>query len=215
MSTNPIPVEAALRALGAELRSRGERARLLVVGGASLVLQGFTPRLTGDVDVIAALDDRGALVYPAPISEAVSAAARDVQRTLGLDDPDWLNATVATSWAHRWPEGLPPDLLVGVEWRTYGTLEVGLVGRAALVLLKVHAVVDRAEPRFDSSLTEVLSVDLTPTDASRKHLGDLTGLAPTDGELDRAAAWVLDQDTSPHMTAHLDAVRTAVRDARG
>ena len=209
-----IPVEDALKALGAELRSRGAAARLVVVGGASLVLRGLTARLTGDVDVIAALSPDGdVLLYPHPLPPVVLDAARSVQRTLGLADPDWLNATVATSWLQRWPGGLPPGLLDDVEWRTFGTLEVGLAGRASLIPLKVDAVVGRLNVVFGPDIATVLRVDLSP-DAARKHLGDLVALAPTDEELDRAFGWVREQNVSAHLDVSLAAVLAAVRDAR-
>lgn len=186
-----------------------------MVGGASLVLRGISPRLTGDVDVIASLTEVGHLVYPEPLAPAVIEAALEVQRTLGLADPRWLNATVATSWARRWPSGLPPDLLLGIEWLTYGTLEVGLVGRAALIPLKIHAVIDLSHVRFDSTFTAVVAVDLSATEQGRKHLGDLILLAPTDEEMARASEWVFDQDTSLHFPTQFDALLDAVRDARG
>ena len=204
-----LPLDAALRSLGAELRSRGSHVRLLVVGGASLILRGIVARPTGDVDVLARVEE-DTLVFPHPLDPTLQDAALAVARNLGLP-ADWLNATVARSWSHRWPEGLPTALLEDAEWRRYGTLDVGLAGRRTLVALKLHAVADRSRVRFDraGSLAEV---DLSPSEAQR-HLRDLAALAPTEAELQHAAVWVKDQDTSPHFHAILRAILDRVRDA--
>jgi hypothetical protein len=124
-----------------------------------------------------------------------------------------MNAVVARSWAHHWPEGLPAALLTGVERRTYGGLTVALAGRAVLIPMKLHAVVDRARAAAFDAEGHVTAVDFSPLDAQR-HLRDLIALRPTDAELDAAGAWVQEQDASPHIASFLSAVETHVRSTR-
>jgi hypothetical protein len=168
-----VPLEDALRALGEVLASEGREARLVVVGGASLNLLGLIARTTADIDVIATAvtDESGAigLAEPDPLPEWLERGIGRVARDLGLS-PDWLNTQVA----RQWTVGLPPGILSDVEWRTYGGLDIGLVGRGGLVPLKLFAAVDRG-----------------PNDV---HTQDLVALAPTDEELEQAAAWVRTQD---------------------
>lgn len=95
-------------------------------------------------------------------------------RDLGLE-ADWLNADVGKQWV----AGLPPDIEHDVEWRAYGGLHAGLVGRRSLIALKLFAAVDQG-PR---------SV----------HMQDLLAFGPTDAELRVASGWVETQDTSPEF----------------
>lgn len=208
----PTELEGRLADVGAVLAERDEQIEIVVVGGAAMLLRGEAVRLTtGDVDVLAAVDDAH-LVFPYPLPEPLAEAVREVAESYGLSD-DWMNATVASNWSHRWPEGLPYDLLGDVERRTYGGLTVALAGRSVLIPLKVHAVVDRARAVAFDAAGLVTAVDLSPTEAVR-HLGDLVALAPSDGELAAARRWVGDQDTSPHLSAFLDAIERHVLAAR-
>ncbi len=159
-----------------------------------------------------ALVEEDTLILPYPLAPPFEEAVRATARTLGLPS-DWLNATVARNWSHRWPAGLPSNLLHDVEWRSYGGLEVGLAGRGVLIPLKLHALADRSRVRLDGSM-RVVEVDLSPSDAQR-HLNDLLALAPSEPELRRAAAWVSEQDPSPHFGAILRAVLDRMRDDRG
>lgn len=146
-----------------------------MVGGATLNLLGIVSRTTRDVDVIAQAyrDTEGVLrlVHAEPFPQALERAIVTVARDLGLD-AEWMNAAVGKQWS----QGLPPGIEHDLQWRRYGALHVGLVGRRTLVALKLFAAVDQG-PR---------SV----------HMQDLLALAPGDAELDEAAAWVETQDGS-------------------
>ena len=205
-------IEDRLEEVGALLREGGTPTTILVVGGAALLLHGAAHRLTtGDIDVLAALES-GTLVCPYPLPAPLAEAAREVAMAHDLP-PDWINAIVARSWSHRWPEGLPPDLVSDAEWRVYGGLTVGLAGRSALIPLKIHAVADRARARGFSPEGHISGVDFSPPEAQR-HLRDLVALAPTDDELREARAWIFNQDTSPHLITFLDAIERHVREHR-
>src|SRR5688500_16614658 len=157
----------ALAALGAVLEADGQPERLVVVGGMAMNLRGYYPRATADVDVIARVDPRShgpmlTLVSAEPLPEALQEAISRVARDFGLP-PDWMNSVVA----NQWRAGLPPGLESDIEWRRYGGLQVGLVGRSALVALKLFAALD-CGPR---------SV----------HMQDLIRLAPSPEEMAIAA----------------------------
>lgn len=169
-------IEQALSAVGDLLLAKAAPVDVVVVGGATLNLLGIVSRTTHDVDVIAQAcrDDAGMLrlAHAEPFPEALDEAIRTVARDFGLER-DWMNAAVGKQWS----QGLPPDIKRDLSWRRYGALSVGLVGRRTLIALKLFAAVDQG-PR---------SV----------HMQDLVALAPSDGELERAAAWVETQDGSP------------------
>lgn len=192
MNGPPVPIEEALEALGELLRDSGERISLVVVGGATLNLLGIVSRSTSDVDVIARVSrgEDGALhLVPAePFPDGLRRAIQTVARDFGLSE-EWMNAVIGAQWA----QGLPPRLLEETTWRVYGgALDVGLVGRRALIALKLFAAVDRG-PR---------SV----------HMQDLFALEPTDEELAQAAAWVATQDAYADFTSLID---EAVEHVRG
>lgn len=170
-----LPIEAGLRAVGDLLAAGGNRASIVVVGGASLNLLGLLLRTTSDVDVIARVEREAdgslrlihAEPFPPPLQEAIRTVARD----FGLD-PDWMNADVGKQWS----QGFPPALMEELAWRTYGGLEVGLVGRRTLVALKLFAAVDCGPGSV--------------------HAQDLRALRPTDAEWTEATAWVETQDAA-------------------
>jgi len=171
-------IDQALAAVGDLLAARGARIAVIIVGGATLNLLGIVSRSTGDVDVIALADRdaegrlklRNAEPFPAELQEAIRTVARD----FGLSE-HWMNAAVGKQWS----QGLPPGIEDDVNWRNYGGLQVGLVGRRTLIALKLFAAVDRGP--------------------SSVHVQDLIELAPTDPELKYAAEGVETQDTSPEV----------------
>lgn len=201
-----------LRALGDELSLTGADARILVVGGAALVLRGTVNRSTVDVDVLAEIQG-DTLLIPRPFSEALGQAIARVAASFPADlEPGWMNAAVASVWQSHWPARLPPGL-DAAEWRDYGPLAVGIAGRETLIPMKLHAVLDLgASPTFDASGRNTgATVSLTGYD--RRHLADLVALAPTDAELEAAAAWVQDQDAGD-IDPLLHAVLAHVRSVR-
>jgi hypothetical protein len=186
-------LQELLLALGEYLRTDGHEFSIIVVGGASLALLGLVSRTTTDVDVLAlvggeeeAREFRSADPLPTSLVEAAKRVARDY----GLLD-DWLNATVAG----QWELGPPPGLNEEIEWRRFAGLEVGFVGRRALIALKLFAAVDQGPQSV--------------------HSQDLVALRPTSGELVDAAEWVREQDASegfPRLVWEaIEDVREAIR----
>jgi len=164
-------MSSLLQAVGDYLEDGGATACILVVGGAVLVLRGWVERSTQDIDVIAMRLPASAELLPpefqAPLVDAIQRVALD----RGLP-ADWLNTAVAMQWR----TGLPPTLDSDIEWRTFAGLQVGLAGRQAMLALKLFAATDRGPDSV--------------------HCRDLLVLAPTDAELEAAAAWVRTQDAA-------------------
>lgn len=169
-------IEEALAAVGELLAARGVGVAVIVVGGASLNLLGMVSRSTSDVDIVAQAhrDDEGKLQlteaepFPSVLEEAIRTVARDFR--LG---EHWMNADIGKQRI----QGLPPGIQEDLTWRSYGALDVGLVGRRTLIALKLFAAVDRGPDSV--------------------HVQDLLQLAPDDAELRRAAQWIETQDASP------------------
>ncbi|NND01487.1 MAG: hypothetical protein HKN91_01750 [Acidimicrobiia bacterium] len=181
MTANPSDlIEELLRAVGDLLAAEREQAGVVVVGGAALAIRGFVDRVTKDVDVIALAEEGDAgwqIHLTANLPEALQRAAVRVARDFGLDE-NWLNAEVGALWVGDLPRSFSSD----IEWRTYGGLTVGYVGRTVLIALKLFAAVDSG-----------------PADV---HFQDLCALRPSDAELEVASAWVEDQDEGtvfPHL----------------
>jgi hypothetical protein len=64
MDHHPEPsIVLSIKALGEILASQNERAAIVVVGGAALIIQGFIERATRDIDIIAISHDVGDSEY--------------------------------------------------------------------------------------------------------------------------------------------------------
>lgn len=184
---SPTPIEEWLAAVGDHLAAAGTPVTLVVVGGAALQIHGWVTRTTNDVDVIARVEpDPARWVPPDPLPDALQDAIHRVARDFGLPD-DWMNTTIGAQWCH----GLPEAITTAVEWRRYGVLTVGFVGRQAMITLKLFAAVDQGPDSV--------------------HTQDLLALAPQDDELTRAAAWVQQQDSSDPFLTQLPEVMAYVR----
>lgn len=81
----------------------------------------------------------------------------------------------------RW--GLPEGWTDRLEVRRYGALEILLAGRIELVCTKLYALVDQGP--------------------ASKHAGELRALRPTEAELEVAARWAAEQDTSEAFTSQI------------
>lgn len=191
----PDSIHRALQLVGELLAARGERIHIVVIGGAAVNLLGFVRRATTDVDILAFAREEGPgplrLTPPEePLPKVMRDAAAAVASDLGLD-PNWLN----TGPASQWSTGLPPGLSGRVSWRDYGGLVVGLVARIDLIHFKLYAAADDRGPE---------SV----------HFQDLLALSPSDEDLETAARWVREQDTSPEFAAILTQVIDHARQRR-
>lgn len=157
-------LDQALHLLGTLLEEAGVTYSLVVAGGSALLAQKITSRNTHDVDVIA-LDGGDTRAYPLPqtLTEAATRVARELQL-----DPNWLNSSMALFIGR---DQLPELTWWSFDTRTYGPhLLVSYIRRDGLILLKLHAALDRDKPR-----------DLT----------DLTALNPSAEETARHLDWIL------------------------
>lgn len=182
-------IEAALTALGERLAHVGESCAIAILGGAALNLLGVVDRATFDVDVLARADATGAIRPPDPLPDTLRRAIAAVARDRGLSQ-NWMNTTVADQWRF----GLPPGLAERIEWRTYGALRVGIVGRLDLICFKRYASSDQTGP-------------------DHVHVRDLLALTPNAEDLEWAAAWVRAQDSSPAFHTVVARVVAYVQDA--
>jgi hypothetical protein len=170
----------ALTLLGALLEESSVSISLVVAGGSALLAQKITTRNTHDVDVIA-LDGGDTRAHPFP--ETLTAAAAEVAKELQLDS-NWLNNSISMFLGR---DQLPELIWWSFDTRSYGPcLRVSYIKRDGLILLKIHAALDRDEPR-----------DLT----------DLTALHPGEEETRRHVDWILNeilgQTTHPKLAAVL------------
>ena len=182
-------IEELLAAVGELLQPAGYSCSIVVVGGASMNLLGLLERTTKDVDVAARAEEKGGrriFVHPDPLPEPLQKAIATVARDFAIST-EWMNTQVASQWT----EDLPKFLFEEIEWRQYGALEVGVVGRRTLLTLKLHAAVDR--------------------DADSVHYQDLIALAPTDTELEEARNLVVTLDAGTEFPEILDQTISQVK----
>ena len=161
----------ALDLIGADLTAAGARAKLLIVGGGSLLLLGLVDRPTQDIDVIA-LQENDKFIKALVLPESVSRSLVRVRRVMELPE-DWINVEAADVMDHGLPHGFEKRIIR----RDFGGLTLFLLGRLDLICLKVHAAVDRDDPKG-------------------KHVQDLQKLSPTSKELILAAKWAMTHDPS-------------------
>lgn len=166
----------ALRLLNGRLVIEGApKFNLVVCGGTALVATELVMRATRDVDVVALADDDGELIDPAPLPEALVAAALEVAEDLGLPE-DWLNNGPSSGEGGLYRLGLPDGFADRLSWKGFGEkLTVAFIVRIDQIYFKLYAAVDQ----FGSY-----------------HATDLQELAPTDDELLGAVAWSRTHDPS-------------------
>lgn len=178
-------IEEALRAVGDLLSEKNAEEGIVVVGGAAMAVRNLTDRTTGDVDVIARVEnpakDTKRLVRGEPLPPLVTEAAAQVAKDFDLPK-DWLNAVIA----HQWDQGLPPSIETDVDWRTFSNLHVGFAGRQTLISLKLFAAVDQ--------------------DVDSVHVQDLIRLTPTQKEWSQANEWVCTQDQHPDIATWVQTI---------
>lgn len=184
---------SALEALGSLLAARGQSFACVVAGGASLAALGVLDRVTGDVDVMAVRGDDGSLTLaPAEFPSFVSTAINEVARELNLP-AEWMNSQMARGLV----AGLPPEFAQRLDWRHFGALHVGFVGRPDLIALKLEAASD--DP---------------PHGRTDVHVADLAALEATPEELDIAARWVHAVNVDPRRAESIHWVKQNVADRR-
>ena len=162
--------ETLLQAVGEQLAAAGERFDIVVVGGSALLVLGLTRRPTGDVDLVALMQDDA--VTPAdPLPDALAESSRLVARDFDLPE-NWLNGGPTSLLDF----GLPERFMERCEIRDYGgALTVRFASRLDQIHLKLYAMVDRGPGR---------------------HEQDLRALEPAREELIAAARWTRSHDPS-------------------
>ena len=168
--------EVALRLLNGRLALAGApRFNLVVCGGTALIATNLILRTTKDVDIVALMDDGGALLDPEPLPQSLVKAAGIVAVDLGLPE-DWLNNDPSSGDGGLFRLGLPEGLVKRLAWKTFGeNLSVGFIGRIDQIYFKLYAAVDQR---------------------GGYHADDLQLLTPTDEELLQAARWARTHDPS-------------------
>jgi len=173
-------LERGLDVLGEVLAEEGLRADFVLIGAGALLLLGELERPTGDLDVVARVED-GLLQASQPFPEPLLRAIRRVGAALDLphiprDAKDWLNAGPSYLMTMGLPGGFETRLTV----RAYGPLTIRIAARLDLIALKFFAASDpQRGPR-------------RPIDVA-----DLKRLAPTHDELRHALRWCMYVDGRP------------------
>ena len=155
----------ALEALGTVLSDRGLAYRIVVAGGAALLLREGLERATQDVDVVAVSRSEEALRPRHMLPTELIAAAEDVARLYNLES-DWLNAGALGILADRLPQGYQDRLRT----ERFGNLTVSVLARQDLIRLKLYAATDEGPGSV--------------------HLNDLVRMSPTADEVHLAVTWV-------------------------
>lgn len=147
---------------------------IVVCGGSALIATGLVSRTTKDVDIVALVDESGALLSPAPLPEALSVAAREVALALELDE-NWLNNGPSSDDGGLFQAGLPKGFSLRLHKKEYGPqLTVYFIDRVDQIYFKAFAAADRAG----------------------YHVDDLMALNPSPDEMEQAAMWALTHDPS-------------------
>ena len=170
---------SALGDVGTALAEAGESVRVVVIGGAALLLLDDSPGAsTRDIDVAAVLSPDNTPVTDAELPPALTKAATQVARIRGLG-PGWFNNSVVLSFGVQLPEGA---ISRGTEHH-FGGLTVIAVSRIDLIALKFYAAVGRS------------------FDVTERHALDLERLRPTAHELEFAERWARTRLTDPSAFA--------------
>ena len=155
-------LEKALNALGDYLAEHHVHYEVIVIGGASLLLEKLVKRKTRDVDVIAIIKD-GQLISADPLPLDLLEAADKVGQDLQL----------GTEW---FCNGASPLLQLG--------LPAGFMDR--VITLKYKGLTVHLANRFDHICFKVYGSVLY---GRSKHFFDLIALKPTAEELEQAKKW--------------------------
>lgn len=122
-------IERYLAELGSELKNRGVKkpVRVLLIGGAYMLLLANAPRSTRDIDIFW-LDEEGLQQAYAPLQESVQMIGQKHDL-----DADWLNhfAQLLISDEVRIPDGKL--------WKRFGPLHVCIPAREYILALKIMA----------------------------------------------------------------------------
>jgi len=179
MLLNPQIVEQALKLLGELLADRTTvHYDLVVCGGSALLATKIVSRSTHDVDVLARRNLDGEIFRAHPLPEELLQAAGEVARELSLES-GWLNSSASFHFPdfHALPNAFWADL----EIHDFGDcLRVRFVARSGQILLKLYAVLNRAETRDMEDLL-ALNPDAAETESGLNWLlASIPGLTHRD-----------------------------------
>jgi hypothetical protein len=156
-------------------RNESSPARIVVCGGAALIVMGLFSRTTTDVDVVALIDTEKGLTAPVPLPKSLLQAAREVAEAMQLPE-DWLNNGPSRDEGGLFQMGLPEGFQDRLHEKAYGNhLRAYFIDRIDQIHFKLYAAVDRGG----------------------YHVSDLEMLRPTTEELVQAACWTVTHDVSP------------------
>jgi hypothetical protein len=124
-----VDIERYLTELGAELKNRGLKkpVRVLLIGGAYMLLLAKATRSTKDIDIFW-LDEEGLQRAYAPLRESVQAITRKHDL-----DADWLNYLAQML---MYDEVIVPD---GKLWKRFGPLHIYAPEVEYILALKITA----------------------------------------------------------------------------
>jgi len=161
-------LDEAFGLLGGRLaRNKAPSVRIVVCGGAALIVTGLSSRTTTDVDIVALMDDSRMLVAPVPLPDWLRRAADEVAETLGPPE-NWPNNGPSRDEGGLFQMGLPDGFQGRLHAREYGDrLTVYFIDRIDQIHFKLYAAVDHGG----------------------YHVNDLESLNPSDEEMSQAARW--------------------------
>lgn len=150
--------------------------RLVVCGGAALIVQALVARpTTRDVDVVALMDQNSAMISPDPLPKALLQEAARVATDMDLPE-GWLNNGPSREPGGLFQAGLPDGLGQRATRKDYGEkLTVYFIGRLDQIHFKLFAAVDSGPGR---------------------HVADLQELKPASAEIEQASRWAMQHDPS-------------------
>ena len=170
MEFNSPQLEQALQVLGTKLLDDGENYEIVIIGGASLLLLGYSDRTTKDIDIVGVIE-KGNLLSADPLPQKLNKAIQEVGTALGMTT-NWINSGPTTLLDFGLPKGFHERLIR----KEFGALTVHLASRFDQISFKLYASVDQG-PRS-------------------KHFADLKLLDPKNNELLSAKKWCLTHDQS-------------------
>jgi hypothetical protein len=166
-------LDSALGRLNAQLGYMGAKPfKIVVCGGAAMIIFNLITRPTGDVDILEILEPTAENPNEPQLPPEIRRIVAEIGKELDIKD-DWLNFGPAPLLRL----GLPPGLLDRASRVRYGEfLTVHFIDRLDQVAFKIFAAMDSKE--------------------GLRHLMDLLELKPTESEARHAARWLLGRNTS-------------------
>jgi hypothetical protein len=164
LEKNEIVENLKLLADWLRVKYPGERFEFIVAGGAAMILQGFKGQTT-DID----------LLSPKVLPDSIKKGIAHVGRVKKLG-PEWLNTSLANMLSKAAGSVELPEYFgeISRTIKVSDSLKIGLIGRQALISLKMYAT----------------------TPSYRKHTADISNLRPSRKEITEAVRFVMSIDDS-------------------